>query len=177
MNDIEWGKVKLDLPERHKQGIKKTACVLVGIADDTGTDLLEVIAEMERFIIEETKVGDALGRPVKSGRNGYTLKNGRLTKVNQDGSCKIGFCRLLNELDGVQKSSRKNSKTQLIAKFCKCANNSNNSRWTVWANKEKIFTISVKKIITSCCCWDYNNIATSKFGRWLVSEIRKNLSV
>lgn len=81
--DVEWGNVNLDLPERHKQSIKKAANGLIGVADDMGIDLVEVLAEMERFIIEETKVGDATTFPILPGRNGYTLSNGRLIKIDQ----------------------------------------------------------------------------------------------
>lgn len=67
------------LPERHRQSIQDAAAIVVAVADDLALDLVDVIAEMERYIVQETKVGDAAATPLEPGRRGYTLDlNGRL---------------------------------------------------------------------------------------------------
>lgn len=72
--------------DRHRAMIIEAAALLIAVADDSGTSLIDVIAEAERFIVEETKVGDAAkDGPAKEallpGRVGYTLINGRLTQI------------------------------------------------------------------------------------------------
>ena len=67
--------------ERDKEWIKDAAALLIAAADEYGRDLVEVIAEMERHIVEGTKVGDAKKETIPPGRRGYTLKNGRLVTV------------------------------------------------------------------------------------------------
>ena len=66
----------------HKDWIKNAALEVIAVADDSGQSLVDVIAEMERYIIEETKVSDAGdGSRVRPGRRGYTLVKGRLVEV------------------------------------------------------------------------------------------------
>jgi hypothetical protein len=68
--------------ERHREWIKNAAAEVIAVADDSGISLVDVIAELERFIIHETKVGDAGdGSDVRPGRRGYTLREGRLVEV------------------------------------------------------------------------------------------------
>lgn len=71
-----------DLPGDHQKAITHAADIVVGIADDCGHNLVDVIAAMERYIVEETKVGDAAtwDEGVPGGVNGYTLVDGRLTR-------------------------------------------------------------------------------------------------
>lgn len=61
--------------------IREAAGILIAVADDTGTSLVDVIAEAERFIVEETKVGDGTKQRVGRGRRGYTLVKGRLVEL------------------------------------------------------------------------------------------------
>lgn len=72
-----------NLQERHHQQIRDAAAALIGVADDTGASLVDVIAEAERFIVEETKVGDARKNPPGPGRRGYTLIAGRLAELQE----------------------------------------------------------------------------------------------
>lgn len=60
--------------ERQRSLIKEAAEALIAAADDSGESLVDVIAETERYIVVETKVGG----PVPEGRRGYELVNGRL---------------------------------------------------------------------------------------------------
>lgn len=55
--------------ERHKSMLRDAADTLIAVADDSGTSLVDVIAEVERYAIEETKVG----KPAPSGRRRYRL--------------------------------------------------------------------------------------------------------
>lgn len=66
------------LDEEHMGWVRDAGSMLIAAADETGTDLVEVIATMERWIIEHTKVGDAAKVKVPPGRRGYTLRNGRM---------------------------------------------------------------------------------------------------
>jgi S-adenosylhomocysteine hydrolase len=62
--------------------IEDAAAKVIAVADDSGMSLIDVIAEMERYIVQETKVGDAGdGSQVPPGRRGYTLIDGRLVEV------------------------------------------------------------------------------------------------
>ena len=67
---------------RHRRFISDAASAVIAVADDLGVSLVDVIAEMERFIVEETKVGDAAVVPVDEGQRGYTLKDGRLVEIS-----------------------------------------------------------------------------------------------
>ena len=68
--------------DRHQSWIKNAAIEVIAVADDSGQSLIAVIAAMERYIVEETKVGDAGdGSQVRPGRRGYTLIEGRLVEV------------------------------------------------------------------------------------------------
>lgn len=69
------------MEQRHKDMIINAANSVVGVADDLGMNLIDVIAEMERYIVEKTKVGDATKIDILEGRRGYTLKDGRLVQV------------------------------------------------------------------------------------------------
>jgi len=76
------GKPRPIAPDRDKEWIKEAASLLIAAADEYGRDLVEVIAEMERYIVEGTKVGDAKKEKIPPHRRGYTLnKNGRLVTV------------------------------------------------------------------------------------------------
>lgn len=55
--------------ERHKSMLRDAADTLIAVADDSGTSLVDVLAEVERYVIEETKVG---GDPPR-GRRAYRL--------------------------------------------------------------------------------------------------------
>lgn len=66
---------------RHKKMLRQAVDLLVAVADDSGESLVDVIAEAERVIVEETKVGDACVEGVGPGRRGYTLIDGRLHEV------------------------------------------------------------------------------------------------
>jgi hypothetical protein len=61
--------------------IEDAALTLLAVADDSGQGLIDVIAEAERFLVEETKVGDARAVKIPKGRRGYTLIDGRLVEV------------------------------------------------------------------------------------------------
>lgn len=63
--------------------IEDAALTLLAVADDSGQSLIDVIAEAERFLVEETKVGDARAIKIPKGRRGYTLIDGRLKAVGQ----------------------------------------------------------------------------------------------
>lgn len=81
----------------HRGWIKKAALEVIAVADDSGQSLVTVIAEMERYIIEETKVGDAGdGRSVAKGRRGYTLVGGRLVEVGPSAGRKSTVVRCSN---------------------------------------------------------------------------------
>jgi len=67
--------------ERHQRVVENAAGLLIAVADDSGTCLVEVISRMERYGVEETKVRDASLKPVPPDRNGYTLKDGRLVRA------------------------------------------------------------------------------------------------
>lgn len=62
----------------HQHLIEEAAAQIVAIADDSGQSLVDVIAAMERFIVEKTKVGS----PVPPDRRRYTLVDGRLVEVD-----------------------------------------------------------------------------------------------
>jgi hypothetical protein len=64
--------------ERHQNMVQEAAAKLIAVADDTGLNLVYVLAEMERHIVQETKVGDAKKNPPPPGQYGYTLEHGRL---------------------------------------------------------------------------------------------------
>ncbi len=73
---------------RHRKLIEDAAASLIAVADDVAIDLITLIAEMERYIVEETKVGNAARDPQvqadirEYGRYGYTLnEKGRLVRV------------------------------------------------------------------------------------------------
>ena len=62
--------------------IEDAAARIIAVADDSGVSLIDVLAELERFVVQETKVSDAGdGRNVEPGRRGYTLVGGRLVEV------------------------------------------------------------------------------------------------
>lgn len=66
----------------HQSWIRNAAIEVIAVADDSGESLVDVIAAMERYIIEKTKVSDAGdGSQVRPGRRGYTLVDGRLVEV------------------------------------------------------------------------------------------------
>lgn len=68
--------------ERHQSWIQNAAIEVIAVADDSGESLITVIAAMEKYIVEQTKVGDAGdGSSVRPGRRGYTLIDGRLVEV------------------------------------------------------------------------------------------------
>ena len=48
--------------EIRSPSIADAALSAIAVADDSGHSLLDVIAEMERFIVKDTKVGDARRR-------------------------------------------------------------------------------------------------------------------
>ena len=75
---MDW---TLDIQERHRCAIIDAASRLIGVADDTGVSLVDVIGEMERFVVHGIKVGDAAAKPVPTGRRGYTIVRGRLVEV------------------------------------------------------------------------------------------------
>ena len=58
----------------YAQWVHDAAGILIGQADNSGCSLVDVIATVEQFIVEQTKVGDALVNDVEPGRRGYTLK-------------------------------------------------------------------------------------------------------
>ncbi len=66
---------------RHQDMVEKAASLLLAVADDSGESLVDVFAEAERILVEETKVGDATKIDVGPGRRGYTLVGGRLVEV------------------------------------------------------------------------------------------------
>jgi S-adenosylhomocysteine hydrolase len=68
--------------------IEEAAGYVVAVADDSGESLIVVIAKMERYIVEKTKVGDAGdGSQLPPGRRGYTLIDGRLVEVGPSAGC------------------------------------------------------------------------------------------
>jgi len=68
--------------DRHHHMIEEAAGLVLAVADDSGISLIDVISEMERYLVQETKVGDAgSGHQVPPGRRGYTLIGGRLIEV------------------------------------------------------------------------------------------------
>jgi hypothetical protein len=68
--------------DRHQKWIETAAMEVIATADDSGESLVTVIAAMEKYIVEQTKVGDAGdGSSVRPGRRGYTLIDGRLVEV------------------------------------------------------------------------------------------------
>jgi len=74
--------MKTKTPHIHQRLIEDAASAVVAVADDSGDSLVAVIAAMERFIVEKTKVGDAGdGSQLPKGRRGYTLIDGRLVEV------------------------------------------------------------------------------------------------
>lgn len=70
----------VQLPPRHERALKTAAANIIGIGDDMGIDLVEVLAAVEQYIIEQTKVGNAEtdDEPVPAHRLGYTLREGRM---------------------------------------------------------------------------------------------------
>jgi hypothetical protein len=76
------------MEQRHREDLKTADDSLVGVADDVGLSLVDVIAAMEHYIVEETKVGDGALVPVPPGRRGYTLNRvGRLVELSTGGAC------------------------------------------------------------------------------------------
>jgi len=73
------------MEEKHREWIRSAAENLIAVADDTGTSLVEVVAEMERHVVQNTKVGDATRDPIPPGRRGYTLQGGRLIEYDSLG--------------------------------------------------------------------------------------------
>ncbi len=71
----------MKLETKHREWIEAAAANVIAVADDLGVDLVDVIAEMERYIVKETKVGDAVTDSIPSGRRAYTLRNSRLVAV------------------------------------------------------------------------------------------------
>lgn len=67
--------------DRHQRMIADAAGLVIAVADDSSTSLIDVIAEMERVIVEDSKVGDSANGEVPADRTGYTLKDGRLVEV------------------------------------------------------------------------------------------------
>jgi hypothetical protein len=68
--------------DQHQRLIVEAARAVIAVADDSGTSLVDVISELERYIVQETKVGDAGSDPhVPLGRRSYTLVQGRLVEV------------------------------------------------------------------------------------------------
>lgn len=63
--------------ERHKSMLRDAADALIAVADDSGTSLVDVLAEVERYAIEETKVGG----DAPPGRRGYRLVPRLVEKV------------------------------------------------------------------------------------------------
>jgi len=63
----------------HEEMIAEAASLLIAVADDSGKSLVDVIANMERYILKETKVG---GNGVR-GRRRYAQAYGRLVEVDQ----------------------------------------------------------------------------------------------
>jgi predicted metal-dependent enzyme (double-stranded beta helix superfamily) len=72
------------LSGRHRRMIAEAASLLVAVADDSGTSLVDVIADLERHVVQETKVGDAEHAPLPPGRRGYTLVAGRLVELARE---------------------------------------------------------------------------------------------
>ena len=68
--------------DRHHRMIKDAAAHVIAAADDSSTSLVDVISEMERYIVHETKVGDAAKIDLPQGRRGYTLRDGRLVELS-----------------------------------------------------------------------------------------------
>jgi len=92
--------------ERHRGGIVEAASALIGIADDLGISLVDIIATMEQHIVQNTKVGDATGTTVPEGRIGYTLNSeGRLEEWRGGQEYYYCFCRCGSGLHP-QRSSR-----------------------------------------------------------------------
>jgi hypothetical protein len=74
--------MKTRTPHIHQRLIEEAAASVIAVADDSGESLVSVIAAMEKYIVEKTKVGDAGAEgTVPTGRRGYTLVNGRLVEV------------------------------------------------------------------------------------------------
>ena len=71
----------LNAEERHAKLVADAAGAMIALADDTGRSLIDVLADVERFIVEKTKVGDAAREGVEPGQRGYTLRDGRLVEV------------------------------------------------------------------------------------------------
>ena len=67
----------------HQEMIEDAAGLLIAVADDSGRDLVSVIADAERFIVEGPKGGDAAKQAIQPGRRGYTLRDGRLVAVSK----------------------------------------------------------------------------------------------
>jgi len=68
--------------DRHRHMIEEAAGLVIAVADDSGVSLVDVIAELERFVVQDTKVSDAgNGSDVPPDRRGYTLVAGRLVEV------------------------------------------------------------------------------------------------
>jgi len=74
--------VEANFIDQHRKMISEAAGLVVGVADDSGASLIDVIAEVERYIIEKTKVGDATEQTPPPDRRGYTLVNGRLVETS-----------------------------------------------------------------------------------------------
>ena len=65
---------------RHQQMIRDAAALAIAVADDSGESLVNVLKEMERYIIEETKVGGT----APPGRREYALVGGRILELNRE---------------------------------------------------------------------------------------------
>ena len=75
--------LELRQSERHQAMVIDAALGLIAVADDLAIDLVDVVAAMERYIVENTKVGDAMVDGIADGRRGYTLKDGRLVSMGR----------------------------------------------------------------------------------------------
>lgn len=71
--------------KRHQKMIEDAAAKLIAVADDSGECLVSVIADMERYMVWETKVGS----PVPPGRRGYRLQGGRIVPCNDSEALKL----------------------------------------------------------------------------------------
>lgn len=71
--------------KRHRKMIEDAAAALIAVADDSGECLVSVIADMERYMVHETKVGS----PAPPGRRGYRLQGGRIVPCNDSEALKL----------------------------------------------------------------------------------------
>jgi len=61
--------------------ISDAAASVIAVADNYGICLLDILAELERYIVQETKVGDARGSD-RSDRRRYTLAPRLVAQLN-----------------------------------------------------------------------------------------------